>query len=384
MKKLVTLLMIVARFHFTGYCQLNYNDHKNLLVLLQREDYNAITSYMDYKGYDVVDKRFNLDLVSRFIVAEIKYKKYFKTWNQKGIYYPYDEITIKIEDEDDIKHYSLDQILYSETDFESFEQTFLKEVNKENWTFCDFYKLVTANRNQDFKIMSAGKLVSYQNIKLLGTELENINSAIYDKLLKPSENYNILHLLYDQRDSIELFLSNQNTNIGPDKFFIYSKMKFPKQINLKFTAYVNMFSTNINFSKTESNVIKTHYLPLINRGANYYLYVIINKVKKMYILDSGASDMSLDEGTYEDLKQNAIVTSQNQLASEFYKLADGSSIKLRRTIIPRISFDNLVVSDIPSCIVKNNTPLLLGKSFLDKFKSWKIDTKKTQLILEDF
>ena len=46
------------------------------------------------------------------------------------------------------------------------------------------------------------------------------------------------------------------------------------------------------------------------------------------------------------------------------------------------SFFGIELKGINILVVEKGEPLLLGKSVLDKFKSWKIDNKNNELILE--
>jgi predicted aspartyl protease len=65
-----------------------------------------------------------------------------------------------------------------------------------------------------------------------------------------------------------------------------------------------------------------------------------------------------------------------------YKLADGTIVEYKRTLIPSLTVGGNRVSNVAASIVPDDQPLLLGKSFLDKFKSWKIDNSKGVLIIQ--
>lgn len=122
----------------------------------------------------------------------------------------------------------------------------------------------------------------------------------------------------------------------------------------------------------------------MQKGHSYILKIKFGKIIKTYILDSGASDMSIDTETFQYLNNTNQLKIENRLSDARYQLADGSIVQFKRVRIPSFSINDVTVKDIDATIVQNGKPLLLGKSFLDSFKSWKIDNVKNVLVLETF
>ena len=101
-----------------------------------------------------------------------------------------------------------------------------------------------------------------------------------------------------------------------------------------------------------------------------------------FILDSGASDVSVTVKVEKYLLEHGIINETNYLTPALYSIADGSIIEARRFILPSIRIKNTVVENILCSVNSSSDVMLLGKSFLDRFKSWKIDNETNQLILE--
>ena len=114
----------------------------------------------------------------------------------------------------------------------------------------------------------------------------------------------------------------------------------------------------------------------------YKVWVKIGTLKKHFVLDSGASEISLSTSIERELIANGIIKRDDYIEPALYKIADGSIIKCRRLIIPEMTIGNYKIKNVTASIGVSDSPLLLGRSFLDNFSKWSIDNKTKELILE--
>lgn len=114
----------------------------------------------------------------------------------------------------------------------------------------------------------------------------------------------------------------------------------------------------------------------------YYLNVTIGSISKKFILDSGASEILISEDLENELIKQGIIKKVDYLTPALYRIADGSVVQCRRVILPSVKIGGFTVKNVNASVGIGQTPLLLGKSFLDKFKSWKIDNISQTLKLE--
>jgi clan AA aspartic protease (TIGR02281 family) len=128
---------------------------------------------------------------------------------------------------------------------------------------------------------------------------------------------------------------------------------------------------------TQNSIIKLD----VEEGV-YHIFVTIGNIKKKFVLDSGASEVSLPESFEKELINMGIIKKDYYTSSALYKLADGRIILCRRLILPELKIGNYTVTNVRTVIGKDSSPLLLGKSFLDKFKKWSIDNTTKVLNLE--
>jgi clan AA aspartic protease (TIGR02281 family) len=152
--------------------------------------------------------------------------------------------------------------------------------------------------------------------------------------------------------------------------------------------YNEIISKCLNKLKVESSPEKTNDVISYNNSENINL--INNKLKiniagisKYFIIDSGASNISISTNLEKELLLKGIIKKEDYFDDEIYALADGSIIKCKVIIINNVGIGNFKVNNVKINIFSNlDNDLLLGKSFLDKFKKWTINNENSTLYLE--
>ena len=108
--------------------------------------------------------------------------------------------------------------------------------------------------------------------------------------------------------------------------------------------------------------------------------IINNIVKVNFVLDSGASDVSISLDYASVLIKSGTLTKYDYIGQEKYQLADGSIINAHKVIIKEISIGDYSLYNIVASINENmDAPLLLGQSFLQKFGTVSIDYNNEQI-----
>ncbi|WP_296148344.1 retroviral-like aspartic protease family protein [uncultured Flavobacterium sp.] len=139
----------------------------------------------------------------------------------------------------------------------------------------------------------------------------------------------------------------------------------------------NFSRENIILGKNTIQKVK-----LEKNGGVYKLNVKISELPVNFILDSGASSVSISSTIEKKLASLGAIKKTDYIQPALYKLADGSIIKCRRLFLKNITIGNFTVKNVLACVGESNSPLLLGKSFLDSFSKWSIDNSRQELILE--
>ena len=100
-----------------------------------------------------------------------------------------------------------------------------------------------------------------------------------------------------------------------------------------------------------------------------------------FVVDSGASVVTVPRDVVLTLIRTKTITTADFRGEQLYVLADGSTVKSRNFILRRVTVGNQSVGNVEATIADEQGSLLLGQSFLRKFKSWSIDNAARELVL---
>ena len=129
--------------------------------------------------------------------------------------------------------------------------------------------------------------------------------------------------------------------------------------------------------------VGTTEIPVEADGGTFVVSVSINdSVRLKFTLDSGASDVSIPADVVWTLFRSGTVKQEDFTGTKIYTLADGSKIPSQNFRIHSIQVGDKILRDVNGTVGPINGSLLLGQSFLMRFKSWSIDNVRQVLILK--
>jgi clan AA aspartic protease (TIGR02281 family) len=101
-----------------------------------------------------------------------------------------------------------------------------------------------------------------------------------------------------------------------------------------------------------------------------------------FAIDSGASTVVLPADIFSALRRAGAIKETDIVGREIAVLADGSK-RLETTFrIRSLRVGNITVENVEGSVTSSQGSLLLGQSFLKRFKSWSLDNIEHELILE--
>jgi uncharacterized protein len=122
---------------------------------------------------------------------------------------------------------------------------------------------------------------------------------------------------------------------------------------------------------------------VVKQGGTFLVPVSINdQLTLQFVIDSGASDVTIPADVVLTLMRTGTLTSDDFLGSQTYRLADGSTAPSQTFVIRSLRVGNRVLANVTGGIAPVEGSLLLGQSFLSRFKSWSFDNQRQVLILE--
>jgi predicted aspartyl protease len=124
------------------------------------------------------------------------------------------------------------------------------------------------------------------------------------------------------------------------------------------------------------------FIPLQKAGGTYVVPVLINNaITLKFVIDSGAADVSIPADVFLTLARTGTLQDTDFIGTQTYTLADGSTAPSATFRIRSLMVGSFVIENVTASIAPAAGPLLLGQSFLSRFKSWSIDNARGALIL---
>jgi clan AA aspartic protease (TIGR02281 family) len=124
-------------------------------------------------------------------------------------------------------------------------------------------------------------------------------------------------------------------------------------------------------------------VPLKMDGGTFVVPVQINGTMTLdFVIDSGAADVSVPADVVSTLMRVGAIRGPDFIGENTYVLADGSKTKSPTFTIRTLKVGNTVLENVRGSVASSQGSLLLGQSFLSRFKSWSIDNNKQELLLE--
>ena len=147
--------------------------------------------------------------------------------------------------------------------------------------------------------------------------------------------------------------------------------------------YAQVGARSLAAFRTHSVEANRTLIPLMRIGGVYHLHAVVNgSYRGEFVLDSGASDVSLSHRFWRTLVDNGTITSADMGPVMHYRLADGRTVPGQTFRLRSIQVGDKIASNVMGSATDGEADMLLGQSFLRHFKSWSIDNGRNALVLE--
>jgi predicted aspartyl protease len=134
-------------------------------------------------------------------------------------------------------------------------------------------------------------------------------------------------------------------------------------------------------TRTRSGEIE---VALRKQGGVHTVPVKINDAFTLdFLVDSGAASVSMPADVVQALVRLGTLAPGDFLGSKDYRLADGSTLPSPTFRIRSLKVGGVVLQGVTGSMAPVNGRLLLGQSFLSRFRSWSIDNGRQVLVLDD-
>jgi clan AA aspartic protease (TIGR02281 family) len=132
-----------------------------------------------------------------------------------------------------------------------------------------------------------------------------------------------------------------------------------------------------------AGVDKTHAIRVAAEAGAFVVPVVINgEIALKFVVDSGATDVSIPADVVSTLIRTGSLKPTDITGEREYELADGSRMLLKTFTIRSLRVGDVVVDNVRATISPPQGAILLGQSFLRRFSSWSIDNANELLVLK--
>lgn len=117
-------------------------------------------------------------------------------------------------------------------------------------------------------------------------------------------------------------------------------------------------------------------------GGVYHVPVELNGfLELMFILDTGAAEMSIPSNVVQSLMRAGTVDENDYLSGKIFVLANGRRVESPRIMLRKVKIGHRVLHNVPATVSEAHSPLLLGQSLLEKMGSYTFDPQSQLLVL---
>jgi clan AA aspartic protease (TIGR02281 family) len=141
-------------------------------------------------------------------------------------------------------------------------------------------------------------------------------------------------------------------------------------------------SSNTAQTRAPSNAARIE-VPLKSDGGTFVVPVFINgAITLNFVVDSGAADVAVPADVVGTLIRAGTIEKSDITGKQKYMLADGSISPTVTFVIRSLKVGDVLIENVKGSVSPAAGSLLLGQSFLQRFKSWSMDNNKHVLVLE--
>ena len=229
----------------------------------------------------------------------------------------------------------------------------------------------------------------------LKTEAEQIGAAVRDATQHKAERQEVCALATRfsaaQEAVVTFLVANKTLCNIPEAGITQAKANLQQTLKLlKFgcseppgaqpTRAVGTPSGKAGHNSSESLIT----VPMNIENGIYVVPVLINDAITLnFVVDSGATDVSIPADVVRTLMRTGTIKKTDFLGEKTYVLADGSKVPSQTFRIRSLKVGNKVIENVNGSVASVNGGLLLGQSFLRRFRSWSVDNTKHALLLSE-
>jgi hypothetical protein len=263
-------------------------------------------------------------------------------------------------------------------------------INQEKYEALNYLKsietLLSALAEKNYLFKFQPKYSNAINLKKINSIIDSSSFYLKTKT-KSNERFEFKYSgenVYTPESDKDLRILILNTSIAKENNDDKSTKQLFLNISIQLTRR-DYYQDYFKYSTGGSKLVKDNTeIDLVFENGVYKLPVNLNGVMSLdFILDLGASDVSLSPDVFLVLYRAGTISESDFIGTSTYRFADGSTAKSDVFNLKSLRIGDFQLKDVRASISNNiNSPLLLGQSALKKLPSYRIDNQNNKLIVE--
>jgi len=141
---------------------------------------------------------------------------------------------------------------------------------------------------------------------------------------------------------------------------------------------------SISSSEDIAGPVGTTTVPVIQYSNVHKVKVRLGDTEQYFIIDSGAEVCIVSKKFAVQLEQAGLIDRTTTLPDRDYMLANGTSVTCQRFVVNGFQIGPLRIDRVLVASMDHDIQYLLGKSLLQKFKTWRIDESAKTISFERY
>ena len=129
-----------------------------------------------------------------------------------------------------------------------------------------------------------------------------------------------------------------------------------------------------------SGPVSSSEIRLIDYSDGFKIKIEIEGIVKYFLFDTGAADLVINRNFERELLLSGAIDKNNYQGKSKYVLADNREVIADILNIKNLKIGDFILNNVYIAVLDEGG-MLCGKSFLDKFKNWEFNKKKSTLTI---
>jgi hypothetical protein len=125
----------------------------------------------------------------------------------------------------------------------------------------------------------------------------------------------------------------------------------------------------------------SYTINVLSLGEMTYIKAKIGEMLRIWLFDTGASELLINAEMEKELRDQKILTDSNYLGINDFEMANGTKESCRRYLVKNIQIGKFLVNNVPVAVTEKRKKIIIGRDLLNKFSSWTLDSRSNKLVL---